>query len=194
MYPRKKKNVPQRCSSIAFDFFDLSSSNLVQESSVDLWDNLNKVRGLPHNALHFPSLNVFISLVPWFSFLPHLDLAKLLSWSEPSPILLLSVSTSQLYVFTIALLLANYCHRESIIGASLKRAPQLRVDLAFCHDIRVYIYRPADRCLWSGARRQGRMLRAKYSRRKFVWDLSSVLVDVPSHSSSNSSLIELVRV
>ena len=51
----KKKNVPQRCSSIAFDFFDLSSSNLVQESSVDLWDNLHKVRGLPHNALHFPS-------------------------------------------------------------------------------------------------------------------------------------------
>ena len=41
--------------SIAFDFFDLSSSNLVQESSVDLWDNLSKFRGLPHNALHFPS-------------------------------------------------------------------------------------------------------------------------------------------
>ena len=55
MYSRKKKTVPQRCSSIAFDFFDLSSSNLVQESSVDLWDNLNKVRGLPHKALHFPS-------------------------------------------------------------------------------------------------------------------------------------------
>ena len=56
MYSRKK-TVPQRCSSIAFDFFDLSSSNLVQESSVDLWDNLNKVRGLPHNALHFPSIS-----------------------------------------------------------------------------------------------------------------------------------------
>ena len=58
MYSRKKKKktVPQRSSSIAFDFFDLSSSNLVQESSVDLWDNLNKVRGLPHNALHFPSI------------------------------------------------------------------------------------------------------------------------------------------
>ena len=55
MCSRTKKNVPQRCSSVAFDFFDLSSSNLVQESSVDLWDNLNKVRGLPHNALHFPS-------------------------------------------------------------------------------------------------------------------------------------------
>ena len=39
-------------------FFDLSFSNLVQESSVDLWDNLNKVRGLPHNALHFPSRGV----------------------------------------------------------------------------------------------------------------------------------------
>ena len=26
------------------------------------------------------------------------------------------------------------------IGASLKRAPQLRVDLAFCHDIYIYIY------------------------------------------------------
>ena len=51
----RKKTVPQRCSSIVFDFFDLSSSNLVQESSVDLWDKLNKVRGLPHNALHFPS-------------------------------------------------------------------------------------------------------------------------------------------
>ena len=60
MYP-PKKTVPQRCSSIAFDFFDLSSSNLVQESSVDLWDNLNKVRGLPHNALHFPSYYYYYS-------------------------------------------------------------------------------------------------------------------------------------
>ena len=58
-----------------------------------------------------------------------------------------------------------------IIGASLKRAPQLRVDLAFCHDI--YIYRPADLCLWSGARRQGRMLRAKSSRRNIVWERSA---------------------
>ena len=70
----------------------------------------------------------------------------------------------------------KYHHRPTvdIIGASLKRAPQLRVDLAFCHDI--YIYRPADLCLWSGARRQGRMLRAKSSRRNFVWERSSVLV------------------
>ena len=33
--------------------------------------------------------------------------------------------------------------------------------------IYIYIYRPADLCLWSGARRQGRMLRAKSSRRNF---------------------------
>ena len=46
---------------MAFDFFDLSSSNLAQESSVELWDNLNKVRGLPHNALHFP--NLFVTLL-----------------------------------------------------------------------------------------------------------------------------------
>ena len=51
----QKKTVPQRCSSIAFDFFDLSSSNLVQESSVDLQPQQS--RGLPHNALHFPSFN-----------------------------------------------------------------------------------------------------------------------------------------
>ena len=31
-----KKPVPQRCSSIAFDFLDLSSSNLLHESSVDI--------------------------------------------------------------------------------------------------------------------------------------------------------------
>ena len=31
-----------------------------------------------------------------------------------------------------------------------------------------YIYRQADRCLWSGARRQGRALRAISSRRNFV--------------------------
>ena len=36
---------------------------------------------------------------------------------------------------------------SAVIGASLKRAPQLRVDLAFCHDIYIYIYRPADLCL-----------------------------------------------
>ena len=59
----QKKNVPQCCSSIAFDFFDLSASNLVQESSVDLWDNLSKVRGLPHNALHFPSNFIIILMV-----------------------------------------------------------------------------------------------------------------------------------
>ena len=77
-----------------------------------------------------------------------------------------------------------------IIGASLKRAPQLRVDLAFCHDI-IGIDGPTS--LWPGARRQGGMLRAKSSRRNFVWERSSVLVHayVPSHSSSNSSLIEL---
>ena len=68
------------------------------------------------------------------------------------------------------------------IGASLKRAPQLTCWLGF---LSRYIYRPADLCLWSGARRQGRMLRAKSSRRNFVWERSSVLVHVPSHSSSN---------
>ena len=64
MYSRKftqKKTVPQSCSSIDFAFsiflHQRDSSKLVQESSVDLWDNLNKVRGLPHNALHFPSNN-----------------------------------------------------------------------------------------------------------------------------------------
>ena len=36
VFTQKKKTVPQRCSSIVFDFFDLSSSNLMQESSVDL--------------------------------------------------------------------------------------------------------------------------------------------------------------
>ena len=49
---KKYHNVARQSPLI---FFDLSASNLVQESSVDLWDNLNKVRGLPHNALHFPS-------------------------------------------------------------------------------------------------------------------------------------------
>ena len=38
-----------------------------------------------------------------------------------------------------------------VVGASLKRAPQLRVDLAFCHDIYIYIYiyryRRTDLCL-----------------------------------------------
>ena len=78
----------------------------------------------------------------------------------------------------------------SIFGASLKRAPQLRVDLAFCHDIyiNIYIYRPADLCLWSGARRQGRMLRAKSSRRNFVWERSSVLV----HACSFTYVFEFV--
>ena len=52
-----------------FDFFDLSSSNPVQESSVDLWDNLHKVRGLPHNALHFPSYYYF-TLLYYFVFSP----------------------------------------------------------------------------------------------------------------------------
>ena len=54
-----------------------------------------------------------------------------------------------------------------------------------------YIYRPADRCLWSGVRRQGTTLRARSSRRNFVWfvwERSSVLVHVPSHLSSNPSL------
>ena len=68
-----------------------------------------------------------------------------------------------------------------IIGASLKRAPQLRVDLAFCHDI--YRYRRTDRCLWPGARRQGWMLRAKSSRRNFVCERSSVcLLVVQMHT------------
>ena len=39
--------------------------------------------------------------------------------------------------------------------------------------LNIYIYRPADLCLWSGARRQGRMLRAKSSRRNFVWERSA---------------------
>ena len=38
------------------------------------------------------------------------------------------------------------------------RAPQLRADQTFCHDI--YVHREADRCLWSGSRLQGRTLRA----------------------------------
>ena len=80
----------------------------------------------------------------------------------------------------------------SLFGASLKRAPQLRVDLAFCHDIYIYIYiyiyRPADLCLWSGARRQDRMLRAKSSRRNFVWERSSVLV----HACSFTFVFEFV--
>ena len=38
----KENPVKQRCSSIAFDFLDLSSSNLVHDSSVDLWDNRSK--------------------------------------------------------------------------------------------------------------------------------------------------------
>ena len=78
--------------------------------------------------------------------------------------------------------------RIIIFGASLKRAPQLRVDLAFCHDIYIYIYRPADLCLWSVARRQGRMLRAKSSRRNFVWERSSVLV----HACSFTFVFEFV--
>ena len=88
----------------------------------------------------------------------------------------------------------NYFAKHSLtpalglIGASLKRAPQLRVDLAFCHDIYIYIYRPADLCLWSGARRQGRMLRAKSSRRNFVWERSSVLV----HACSFTFVFEFV--
>ena len=47
-----KKTVPQRWSSIAFDFFDLSSSNLdlLHESSVELWDNLSRAQ----NALSWP--------------------------------------------------------------------------------------------------------------------------------------------
>ena len=60
MCSRKKKPYHNVASRWPFNFFDLSSSNLVQESSVDLWDNLNKVWGLPHNALHFPSfINIF---------------------------------------------------------------------------------------------------------------------------------------
>ena len=42
------KRVPQRCWSIAFDFPDLSSSNLLHESSIDLRDNVSK------NALSWP--------------------------------------------------------------------------------------------------------------------------------------------
>ena len=52
----------------------------------------------------------------------------------------------------------------------------------------IYIYRPADLCLWSGARRQGRMLRAKSSRRNFVWERSSVLV----HACSFTFVFEFV--
>ena len=44
----------------------------------------------------------------------------------------------------------------SIVGASLKRVPQLRVDLAFCHDIYIFKFflevsiaeRPFDHILW----------------------------------------------
>ena len=54
--------------------------------------------------------------------------------------------------------------------------------------INIYIYRPADLCLWSGARRQGRMLRAKSSRRNFVWERSSVLV----HACSFTFVFEFV--
>ena len=54
MCSRKKKpyhNVARQSPLI----FSIFLHQVVQESSVDLWDNLNKVRGLPHNALHFPS-------------------------------------------------------------------------------------------------------------------------------------------
>ena len=81
-----------------------------------------KVRGLPHNALHFPSYY----------------------WGEPqaSPTVTCWLGFLSRYIIYIY----------------------------------IYIYRPADLCLWSGARRQGRMLRAKSSRRNFVWERSSVLV------------------
>ena len=42
----------------------------------------------------------------------------------------------------------------SIIGASLKRAPQLRVDLAFCHDILKTIGNRKGDCAWSCSRWQ----------------------------------------
>ena len=50
-----QKTVQQRWSSIAFDFFDLSSSNLLHESSVELWDNLSRAQ----NALSWPRSSKF---------------------------------------------------------------------------------------------------------------------------------------
>ena len=56
MYSRKKNRTTTLLVNRLWFFRSLFIwLNLVQESSVDLWDNLNKVRGLPHNALHFPS-------------------------------------------------------------------------------------------------------------------------------------------
>ena len=73
------------------------------------------------------------------------------------------------------------------IGASLKWAPQLRVDLAFCHDI--YIDRPTsifDPAPGIKVGCCGQNLRVVF----FVWEQSSVLIHIPSHSS----LIDLVGV
>ena len=89
-------------------------------------------------------------------------------------------------------------HGNSIIGASLKRAPQLRVDLAFCHDIYIYIYIYIDRPTSVIDPAPGVKVGCCGPNLRVVTlcenDLLYWYMHVPSHSSSNSSLIELVRV
>ena len=84
----------------------------------------------------------------------------------------------------------------TMIGASLKRAPQLRVDLAFCHDIYIYIYIYIERptAVFDPAPGVKVGCCGPYLRVVTLWENDFLLVHVPSHSSSNLSLIELVGV
>ena len=74
--------------------------------------NIAMLRSLPSYSSY---LNVFICLFHDSLSFPAQILPNCPAGPNLRSIPLLSVSTSQLYVFTIPLLLANCCHRESII-------------------------------------------------------------------------------